>query len=563
MLSLQLSNISKAYGDNLILDKVSFVVNTGERVGLIGPNGCGKSTLLRVIMGRERPDGGSVQLSPAGTRPGYLEQGLLYEEGESIGDLLYVYERAVEAAEERVATLAGRLAQTSGAEQARLMEAYSEALADLERLAVARPQEHEAEAVLAGLGLAEVPLETPVAILSGGQKTRVGLARLLLNRPDLILLDEPTNHLDIEALEWLEGWLRHYPGAVLIVSHDRTFLDNTVTRILDLEPESHTVTEYVGNYSDYIAAWEQRREKQWAEWKDQQEEVRRLEGDIHRTKHQALSVELTTTSGQPTVRRYAKKVAKKAKSREKKLERYLESDERVEKPQLTWQMKLEFLETPESGQDVLILENLAAGYAGVPLFEGAAEILGAGERVALVGPNGAGKTTLLKVILGQLPPLEGQARLGANVKVGYYAQEQETLPPDGTPFSVIRGSAPMSETDARSFLHYFLFSGDDAFLPVRSLSYGERARLVLARLVATGCNFLILDEPINHLDIPSRERFEQAMAAYEGTVLAVVHDRYFIRRFASRVWQIADGRLRSYLDLEEMRRTRSAGEMRF
>ncbi|MFP4346371.1 MAG: ribosomal protection-like ABC-F family protein [Anaerolineales bacterium] len=560
---LHVSNISKAYGDHLILDKVSFVVNAGERVGLIGPNGCGKSTLLRIITGREHPDGGSVQLSPAGTRPGYLEQGLLYEAGESIGDLLYVYERAVEAAEERVATLAGRLARTSGAEQARLMEAYSEALADLERLAVARPQEHEAEAVLAGLGLAEVPLETPVAILSGGQKTRVGLARLLLNGPDLLLLDEPTNHLDIEALEWLEGWLRDYPGAVLIVSHDRTFLDNTVTRILDLEPESHTVTEYVGNYSDYIVTWEQRREKQWAEWQDQREEVRRLGADIHRTKQQALSVELTTTPGQPTVRRYAKKVAKKAKSREKKLERYLESDERVEKPKLTWQMKLEFLETPESGQDVLVLEELAAGYAGVPLFEGASEILGAGERVALVGPNGAGKTTLLKVILGQLPPLEGRARLGAKVKVGYYAQEQETLPPDGTPFSVIRSSAPMSETDARSFLHYFLFSGDDVFRSVHSLSYGERARLVLARLVATGCNFLILDEPINHLDIPSRERFEQAMAAYEGTVLAVVHDRYFIRRFASRVWQIAGGRLRSCLDLEETRRTQRADELLF
>jgi ATP-binding cassette subfamily F protein 3 len=553
---LQVSDIHKAYGDHVILDKVSFVINPGERVGLIGPNGCGKSTLLHIIAGLESPDQGSVQLNPPETRLGFLQQGLAYTEEETVGDLLNVSAEALAATEARVAELAASLATADETTRADLTDAYSEALAELERLIVAQPKPHEAEAVLAGLGLTDVPLETPVAILSGGQKTRLGLARLLLERPHILLLDEPTNHLDIEALEWLEAWLATYSGAVLIVSHDRTFLDNTIHRILDLEPETHTVTEYVGTYSDYIEAWERQRAKQRAQWKDQQEEIKRMRADIGRTKTQAMSVEQTTTSGQPTVRRLAKKVARKATSREKKLERYLESDERVEKPKQRWQMKLEFVETPESGQDVLLLEHLSAGYGGVPLFEDINAVLKAGERVALVGPNGAGKTTLLRVILGQMAPLAGRARLGANVEVGYYAQEQETLDPESTPFQTVRRVAAMSETETRAFLHYFLFSGDDVFVPVGSLSYGERARLVLARLVATGCNFLVLDEPINHLDIPSRARFEQAMTAFEGTVLAVVHDRYFIRQFASRIWSLRDGTLHQYLDLREMQRLR-------
>ncbi|MFN2269774.1 MAG: ABC-F family ATP-binding cassette domain-containing protein, partial [Anaerolineae bacterium] len=271
------------------------------------------------------------------------------------------------------------------------------------------------------------------------------------------------------------------------------------------------------------------------------------------TKNQAISVELTTTPRQPGVRRYAKKVAKKAGSREKKLERYMESEERVEKPTRSWQMKLAFEDTPESGKDVLILEDVSIGYEGVPLARGINQVLRAGERVALVGPNGAGKTTLLRVITGELAPLAGKVRLGTNVKLGYYAQEQETLDPESTPLETITRVAAMSETDVRSFLHYFLFSGDEVFVPIEALSYGERARLVLARLVATGCNFLMLDEPVNHLDIPSRSKFEQAMQAFEGTVLAVVHDRYFIRGFATRIWAIHDGTLRSYVDLEQQR----------
>ncbi|NMC03114.1 MAG: ABC-F family ATP-binding cassette domain-containing protein [Chloroflexi bacterium] len=549
---LKVSNITQHYGSELILKDVSFVLNPGERVGLIGPNGSGKTTLLRIITGQLAPDAGGVQFTPPEVRVGFLEQGFAHRGAQTVAQFLQMGEEALAEAEAQVAALAETLFTREPEPQA--LEAYSEALARLEALAAIAPAEHEAAAVLAGLGLAHVSLDTPLEILSGGQKTRLGLARLLLHRPEIVLLDEPTNHLDIEALEWLEAWLRAYAGAALLVSHDRAFLDHTVTRILDLDPETHTLTEYVGNYSAYLETWERQREKQLAQWRDEQAEIRRIQGDIHRTAMQALSVELTTKPHDFTIRRYAKKVAQKAKSRERKLERYMESDERVEKPKLTWRMKLEFTEAPTSGREVLVLENLAAGYGGIPLFRNVDAILGAGERVALIGPNGAGKTTLLKVIMGQLPPLEGRARLGTHVQVGYYAQEQETLDPDSTPFEVVRAVAALSDTDVRSFLHYYLFSGDDVFIPVRALSYGERARLTLARMVAMGCNFLLLDEPINHLDIPSRTQFERAMTAFEGTVLAVVHDRYFIRAFATGLWALQGGALRQFVDLEGFNR---------
>jgi ATP-binding cassette subfamily F protein 3 len=548
---LQVSNIGKRYGDTVVLENISFIVNPGDRQGLIGPNGCGKTTLLRIIAGEEEADAGSVQLSPPGLRLGYLEQGQHYTETDTLADFLQVGEKALEASAARVEQLAMALATAEDSEQSRLAEAYNKALAALESLTKTQTPAHEAEAILAGLDLADVGLDTPVAILSGGQKTRLGLARILLHNPHLLLLDEPTNHLDIDALEWLEAWLRDYKGAALIVSHDRTFLDQTVNVILDLEPETHSVTEYTGNYSDYIETWERNRERQWAQYRDQVAEIERLKHDAQRAKAQGLRAEHSAFTD--VERRLAKKTAKKAKAKEKRLERYLERDDLLEKPTRSWQMKLAFEDTPESGKDVLVLEDVSIGYIGVPLARGINQVLRAGERVALVGPNGCGKTTLLRVVAGELALLAGEARLGTNVKLGYYAQEQETLDPESTPLETITRVAAMSETDVRSFLHYFLFSGDEVFVPTKALSYGERARLVLARLVAAGCNFLMLDEPVNHLDIPSRAKFEQAMQAFEGTVLAVVHDRYFIRGFATRIWAIHDGTLKSYVDLEQQR----------
>jgi ATP-binding cassette subfamily F protein 3 len=550
---LQVNNLSKRYGDEVILDGVSFVVNSGDRVGLIGPNGCGKTTLFRIIIGQESSDGGSVTYSPPDLRYGYLAQGLEFEPGDTVGDLLLAQSRRRQV-EAEVARFAEAIAQASDEARDALFEAYNVALTELEGLGdeiVA----HQAEAILEGLELGNLALDTPVEILSGGQKTRLALARVLLSEPQLLLLDEPTNHLDIDALEWLEEWLSGFRGAVVIISHDRAFLDHTVSRVLDLDPVEHAVTEYVGNYSDYIEAWEKGVAKQWAEWRDQQAEIRRVKQDIAHTKNQARSVELTTTSRQPGVRRIAKKVAKKAQSREKKLERYLESDARVEKPRTAWQMKLEFAAMP-SGQDVLMLEDVGMGFNGLMLFTGVNQTVRQGERIALTGPNGAGKTTLLRLITGELSPIAGRVRLGSNVRLGYYAQEQETLDESLDALQTIRAVAAMGETETRTFLHYFLFSGDDVFVPIGALSYGERARLTLAVLVAQGCNLLLLDEPINHLDIPSRERFEQAMRAYEGTVMAVVHDRFFIQRFATALWVVEGESVRRYIDLHEWRRLR-------
>lgn len=559
---LQVSSLNKSYGVNTILKDVSFILNPGERLGLIGPNGCGKTTLLGIIAGLEPPDRGSVRLSPPEARLGYLEQGLSFAPGEMVGEALGAREGDLEAAECRLAELAGALATAGEGERSRLEAAYSQALADLQALAAAGTAAHDAEAVLAGLGLGVVPLDTPVAILSGGQKTRLGLARLLLARPQILLLDEPTNHLDIEALEWLEGWLQRYPGAALIVSHDRAFLDRTVTAVLELDPRTHTARQYAGNYSAYLAEKQTELDEQWRAYSDQNEEIARLRSAAQHLRGLAkphrggkadggdkFAKGFFANRGHYTVRR--------AKHIEERLERLL-TEERIDKPKPTWQMKLDFSDTPASGRDVLALEELAVGYGENVLLQGANQLLRQGERVALVGPNGSGKTTLLRAIAGQLAPLAGRVRLGANVRLGYYSQEQEGLDPASTPLETILSVAPLPETEVRSFLHYFLFSGDDVFIPVGSLSYGERARLVLARLVATGCNCLLLDEPINHLDIPSRASFERAIAGFEGTVLAVVHDRYFIRRFAGRIWAVEEGTLANYLGYDDWERRRGA-----
>ncbi len=549
---LSVNQLTKRFGDELIINNISFLINADERVGLIGPNGCGKTTILRIITGEEPASSGSVSFSPPDLRIGYLPQGLEPEPGTTVREVLYPQAVRLAALEDALEQFSAALAEQP--DDPATLEAYTRALDEIEQLG-AMYEPDGSGAVLAGLDLDHLVLDDPVDILSGGQKTRLGLARLLVSSPQILLLDEPTNHLDITALEWLEEWLVSYSGAALIVSHDRTFLDRTVNRIIALDPVEMTAQSYPGNYTDYVDAVVRAKEKQWAQYRDQVVEVERLKHDIQRTMARAVRKENATKNDQQ--RRYAKKVAKKAKSKEKRLERYLESDERVDKPKLSWQMKLDFMEVPAGSQDVLRLEDLAVGYAPLPpLLSDINLTLRAGERVALLGPNGCGKTTLLRTIMGQIPALAGQVRLGPSTRAGYLSQEQDTLDPAENALAAILGSAPMSETDARSFLHYFLFAGDDVFVPVEELSYGERARLMLALMVAQGCNLLILDEPINHLDVPSRERFEQAMAAYDGTVLAVVHDRYFVDRFASSIWMAEDDGLHVYLDRAEQRKVR-------
>jgi len=532
---LSAHHITKNYGLHTVLQDITFNISTGDHFGLIGPNGCGKTTLLRILTGQEKPDSGVVVYTPSGLRIGYLPQGFDLNPSLTLAEACAPLPRP--DPESALIELTAALAKNPTDKN--LQTQYDESLNQLSTF------DYQPADILTPLGLAGLSPGHLVGELSGGQKTRLLLARLLLQSPHLLLLDEPTNHLDIAMLEWLEDWLRRFHGAVLVVSHDRAFLDNTVSSIFELDLSTHGLRLYPGNYSDFVEQKMSEQEHQLHTYYDQQAEIRRMRQDIFRTKQQSLNVELTTTSRQPGVRRYAKKVAKKALSREKKLERFLGSDDLVERPRPSWQLKLDFAAPDHVSRDVLVTENLSIGYPNHdPLLTNLHLHIRGGERVALTGPNGCGKTSLLRTISGNLAPVAGSVRLGTSVKPGYMTQEQEHLDLAKSPLEIIQSAGIFNETEARHFLHFYLFSGDDPLRPTGSLSYGERSRLELALLVAQGCIFLLLDEPINHLDIPSRARFEQALSRFTGTVLAVIHDRYFIEQFATERWVIENGLVR-------------------
>jgi ATPase subunit of ABC transporter with duplicated ATPase domains len=540
---LQANRVTKYYGAQLILDSVSFTINPSGRVGLVGPNGSGKTTLLRILAGEEEPDNGTVSLS-SGSSLGYLPQGVRIDQDTSISDYVLSGIEGHQQAKNEMSELAARL--EADPQNKQLLAMYGDSLTQFERLG-GYALEHRMQAILDGLGVGYLLLETPVRQLSGGEGTRVSLARLLLSVPSYLLLDEPTNHLDIEALEWLEDFLHSYSGAVLVVSHDRALLDNTVKRILELGEHTHKVREYTGNYSDYALEKAREYEKLLAIWKDQQAEIRRLEADIQRTKQQAQNTEQKTIDS--SQRRYAKKVAKKATVRQKRLHRYLESDNRIEKPATLEHIRLDFGKSMRSGQMVARLENIGLRYGERWLFQIVNLDLQYGDRVALVGPNGSGKTSLLRLIMDEIPPAEGIIRTGPSVQFGYMPQKQENLDPTSNAMQVIQALAPIGESEVHHFLHFFLFQPDEVRREVGRLSYGQRARLLLARLVVSGANCLVLDEPINHLDIPSREQFEEALMVYQGTVLVAAHDRAFVRRFAQHIWRIHDQHIQKQFEL--------------
>lgn len=542
---LTATQITRRFGPDLILDNVHLTINRGDRTGLIGPNGAGKSTLVRILTGLDLPDSGTVTRTPPDLRIGYLPQALLDLEDGTIGDVLLQARGKLGQAERRLAQAQDAMANPNLDPETleKLLEQYAEAQAAWDE-AGGYERVERAEQVATGLGVDQWSYATPIAQLSGGERTRLGLARLLLDEPDVLILDEPTNHLDIHALEWLETFLLKFRGAILLVSHDRAFLDAVATRTLVLDPETHALRSYMGGYSAYDAAREAERERQQAAWQDQQLYVQEVENDIRRIKGQAQSIQNGPKRGRDFYGRVSAKVARMAKSRERKLERYLESDERVEKPRSQWGLRLDLAQDVHGSEVLVRAENMSFAYPDTsPLLCDVDFDVLMGRRIALVGSNGAGKSTLIKLFLGELQPTSGSLRISPSATIGYLAQESETLEHDHTVLQSLRMVVPWNETEARTFLHRFLFEGDAAHRRVGVLSYGERVRLQLARVVAAGSSFLLLDEPLNHLDIPARERFEEALASFGGAVLVVSHDRYFVNRFAEETWRLEDGRL--------------------
>jgi ATP-binding cassette subfamily F protein 3 len=548
---VRVSALHKSYGGDPVLRDVSFTLSPGDRVGLVGANGSGKSTLLGIIAGLAQPDAGSVWIDP-GDRVAYLPQYPADQLHLSVRDALIVaqgdlpeIERRLEAVEHAMGTLEGEMLDAALQEYAVLRERF-DACGGYE-------MESRLERVVDGLMVSNGDLDVPVSTLSGGNKTKLALARLLLSGASILLLDEPTNYLDLPAVLWLESFVTSSAATCIIVSHDRRFLDRTVDSILELDAEDHTVRRWAGNYSAYQEAKRVEERKTLEAYLDQRTEIARIEADIRRVKEQARGTEQQFKSGlgMDHARRIAKKVARKAKTRERKLERMLD-DETIEKPEIGWGLHLTDLGADPILDDRTIVEtrSLSAGYGGVDVIHEVDLEIRGHDRVALVGANGSGKSTLVRCIAGTLP-YQGSLRLGPSVRLGLLSQENEELPLDVSVLDAFRARTEMHESDARTYLHKFLFTGDEVFKQVHVLSYGQRSKLALAVLILTGANFLVLDEPTSHMDMQALEAIEGALDGYRGPLLVVSHDRAFLEALTvTRVLVMTDGRLHPVDDLE-------------
>ena len=521
---LSCQGISKSFGEKVILEDASFHIEEREKAALIGNNGAGKTTLLRIIMNELHADSGQVVLMKD-KQIGYLAQYQDVQGHRTVYEELLSTKQYIIDMEERMRSMELEMKHASGEELDRLMNSYTRLTHEFE-LENGYAYKSELMGVLNGLGFTEEDFNKQVATLSGGQKTRVALGKLLISKPDILLLDEPTNHLDMESIAWLETYLLNYPGAVFIVSHDRYFLDKVVTKVIEIEI-GH-VRMYSGNYSAYAEKKAQLRDAQYKAYLNQQRDIKHQE---------AVIVKLKSFNREKSIKR--------AESREKMLNKI----QRIEKPlEVQSQMRLSLEPRVVSGNDVLTVEELAKSFPQQKLFSNISFQIKRGERVALIGNNGTGKTTMLKILNGLLDADAGSFSLGAKVQIGYYDQEHHVLHAEKTIFQEISDTYPtLTETEIRNMLAAFLFTGDDVFKEISALSGGERGRVSLAKLMLSEANFLILDEPTNHLDIASKEILEEALNSYTGTVLYVSHDRYFINQTATRILDLTNQSVVNYI----------------
>ncbi|OGO04929.1 MAG: hypothetical protein A2Y73_06810 [Chloroflexi bacterium RBG_13_56_8] len=523
-------NLAKYYGGQDVFSQVEFSVSRGDKIALVGPNGAGKTTLLRIILGLEEPTDGLVQRA-SGLRMGYLPQVAEFPSDRTVyTEMLEVF-RPLRDQERALLALTHEMSKA--ADPTQLMERYTRAEQRFE-LAGGYTYENRIARVLMGLGFGPDTYEWPISLLSGGQVTRALLAKLLLQEPEILILDEPTNYLDLAALEWVEGYLQSWPNSILLVSHDRYFLDKVVSRVWELN--HGRLDLYRGNYTSYVAQRHARRERQLREYEDQQELIAKTEEYIRRYR-----------AGQR---------GKEARGRETRLERM----ERIAPPPADRQIHLQLPAVSRTGDNVLMSDGVTIGYESRPetvqqgegngqtmdLFDTGSFLIRRGQRIALLGANGAGKTTFLRAILGEVEPLAGYTCIGASVRVGYLPQSQDWLDPDKTVLEQLLDASDLRVAQARNLLARFLFVGEEVFKETANLSGGERSRLALALLSLGEPNFLLLDEPTTHLDVESQEVLQEVLADYEGTILFVSHDRYLIDRLATHIWYIHDGCMEQY-----------------
>lgn len=521
---LSCQNLSKAFGSDDIIKNVSFQINEGDKVAIVGNNGAGKSTLLKMITGELESDAGSITLAKDATL-GYLAQYQNIEGEETVYQTVYSSRQDILNMQGRLQRMEQQMTELQGEALEDLLVKYHQ-LHDLFEHQNGYAYESEVQGVLRGLGFSEEDFNKTMDMLSGGQKTRVSLGKLLVMKPDILLLDEPINHLDLTSIEWLETFLMNYKGTVVIVAHDRYFLDRIVTKVIDLS--MHTAHVYKGNYSAFAMQKEEIRKTMLREYEKQQASIAHQREVIDKLKQFNRE-----------------KSIKRAESRQKALDKM----EVLEKPvDAENHMQLSLQPDTVSGNDVLELIGLSKSYDGIPLFTNVNFLLQRGEHVAILGDNGTGKTTLLKIINEIVPADAGIFRLGANVTIGYYDQEQQVLDDEKTLFEEMSDTYPnLNNTKIRNVLAAFMFLGDDCYKRIRDLSGGERGRISLAKLMLSGANFLILDEPTNHLDMESKEILENAINAYEGTVLYVSHDRYFVNQTADKILELTNQQFSVYL----------------